>query len=222
MRRNISTGCVECNELPVAEPATVVRCEHHPVVAQRRASIRQRQLQYQRSATRRPCGQGEALLEARGCVLIPLDHSLALDLYARALVRNLALWNRRERGAAADTRPAQCQQFRVSSLRAAVVHANARGLEIGAQTVLSIGSLETAIIAARLVLPRLDRALHSGERVACEIVGRYGSRFGIRFAVMCKIAGCEAQAGDVVRVRVEAVDEDFDLVATLVEEAPAS
>ena len=40
--------------------------------------------------------------------------------------------------------------------------------------------------------------------------------------LVCKIAGYEAQAGDVVRVRVEAVDEDFDLVATLVEEAPAS
>lgn len=40
--------------------------------------------------------------------------------------------------------------------------------------------------------------------------------------LVCKIADCAAQAGDIVRVRVEAVDEDFDLVATLVQEATAS
>jgi len=85
-------------------------------------------------------------------------------------VRDLAGGNRREPLTTAEPRPAHRQQLG-APLRRAVVHPDSSWLEVGAQTVLAVWSLESVLVRARPVLSRRDRFLEADEGVGVEIVG---------------------------------------------------
>ena len=149
-------------EVPVLEPASGRGSEHEALPAQGSDGTRNRQFERQRSFARRALGEREALLEAGGRVLVPLDEPRTPDLDARGLARELACRDRREHASATRRLELEPEQLGAGQ---AVVHFDARRREVGAQRMRAIRSLEAPLVAARAVFELGDLVLRAREPV---------------------------------------------------------
>ena len=98
------------------------------------------ELEYERTAARGALAQGEALLEPRHRVLVPLDEFRSADLDPPPGGVDTAGAGGFERVPSTDTPQLECDQRYF--LDAAVHHSNARGPEVAAHAVGPVGGLE--------------------------------------------------------------------------------